>query len=119
MGFTRFNVVDHTFNYSAPLSVWTHLTFVATPSNTTLYVLDAHLKPQVWPAAVDLRGLASFDFQGYLSAPNPRTPLEVYEAQLLAAYKNQQREIAHLQKFVDRFGAKASMASRAKSKEAV
>ena len=34
-----------------------------------------------------------------------------------AAFKNQQREIAHLQKFVDRFGAKASMASRAKSKE--
>jgi len=37
--------------------------------------------------------------------------------QQAAAYKNQQREIAHLQKFVDRFGAKASMASRAKSKE--
>ena len=34
-----------------------------------------------------------------------------------ALFKNQQREIAHLQKFVDRFGAKASMASRAKSKE--
>jgi ATP-binding cassette subfamily F protein 3 len=37
--------------------------------------------------------------------------------QQAAVYKNQQREIAHLQKFVDRFGAKASMASRAKSKE--
>ncbi len=37
--------------------------------------------------------------------------------QQLSAYKNQQRQIAHLQKFVDRFGAKASMASRAKSKE--
>ena len=34
-----------------------------------------------------------------------------------AMFKNQQREIAHLQTFVDRFGAKASMASRAKSKE--
>ncbi len=39
------------------------------------------------------------------------------KAQQAAAFKNQQREIAHLQKFVDRFGAKASMASRAKSKE--
>ncbi len=38
-------------------------------------------------------------------------------AQQIALYKNQQREIAHLQKFVDRFGAKASLASRAKSKE--
>ncbi len=37
--------------------------------------------------------------------------------QQAAVFKNQQREIAHLQKFVDRFGAKASMASRAKSKE--
>ncbi|MBL9210235.1 MAG: ABC-F family ATP-binding cassette domain-containing protein, partial [Opitutaceae bacterium] len=42
---------------------------------------------------------------------------EARKAQQAAAYKNQQREIAHLQKFVDRFGAKASMASRAKSKE--
>src|SRR5690606_6451684 len=37
--------------------------------------------------------------------------------QQLARYKNQQREIAHLQRFVDRFGAKATLASRAKSKE--
>lgn len=42
---------------------------------------------------------------------------EARHAQQLAAYKNQQREIAHLQRFVDRFGAKASLASRAKSKE--
>ena len=39
------------------------------------------------------------------------------KAQQASNFKNQQREIAHLQKFVDRFGAKASMASRAKSKE--
>jgi ATP-binding cassette subfamily F protein 3 len=39
------------------------------------------------------------------------------KAQQLARFKNQQREIAHLQRFVDRFGAKASLASRAKSKE--
>ncbi len=37
--------------------------------------------------------------------------------QQAALYKNQQREIAHQQKFVDRFGAKASMATRAKAKE--
>ncbi|HTB79904.1 MAG TPA: ATP-binding cassette domain-containing protein [Opitutaceae bacterium] len=39
------------------------------------------------------------------------------KAQQAARFKNQQREIAHLQRFVDRFGAKASLASRAKSKE--
>ena len=42
---------------------------------------------------------------------------EARKAQQISLFKNQQREIAHLQKFVDRFGAKASMASRAKSKE--
>ena len=38
------------------------------------------------------------------------------EEQQLAAYKNQQREIAPLQEFVDRFRAKASKASQAQSK---
>ncbi|MSU64694.1 MAG: ABC transporter ATP-binding protein [Opitutus sp.] len=42
---------------------------------------------------------------------------EARQEQQASAFKNQQREIAHLQRFVDRFGAKASMASRAKSKE--
>jgi ATP-binding cassette, subfamily F, member 3 len=42
---------------------------------------------------------------------------EASESQQLAAFKNQQREVAHLQRFIDRFGAKASLASRAKSKE--
>jgi ATP-binding cassette subfamily F protein 3 len=42
---------------------------------------------------------------------------EARQAQQAALYKNQQREIAHLQRFVDRFGAKATLASRAKSKE--
>jgi ATP-binding cassette subfamily F protein 3 len=36
--------------------------------------------------------------------------------QLLAAYKNQQRDIARLQEFADRFRAKASKASQAQSK---
>jgi len=42
---------------------------------------------------------------------------EAYEEQQFAAWKNQQREIAHLQRFIDRFGAKNTLASRAKSKE--
>ncbi|HZZ56780.1 MAG TPA: ABC-F family ATP-binding cassette domain-containing protein [Opitutaceae bacterium] len=42
---------------------------------------------------------------------------EAHHAQQITLHKNQQREIAHLQRFVDRFGAKASLASRAKSKE--
>jgi len=38
------------------------------------------------------------------------------EAQLLSAYKNQQREIAHMMDFVTRFRAKASKAAQAQSK---
>ena len=42
---------------------------------------------------------------------------DAHHERQLSVFKNQQREIAHLQRFVDRFGAKASLASRAKSKE--
>ncbi|MGD1086162.1 MAG: ABC-F family ATP-binding cassette domain-containing protein, partial [Verrucomicrobiota bacterium] len=41
---------------------------------------------------------------------------EAAEIQLQAAYKNQQREIAHLMEFVERFRAKASKAAQAQSK---
>jgi ATP-binding cassette, subfamily F, member 3 len=41
---------------------------------------------------------------------------EASEAQLLAAYKNQQKEIEKLQLFVDRFRAKSSKAAQAQSK---
>ncbi len=39
-----------------------------------------------------------------------------FEEQRLAAYKNQQREIAHLMEFVDRFRAKNTKAAQAQSK---
>ncbi|HEY8995279.1 MAG TPA: ABC-F family ATP-binding cassette domain-containing protein [Lacunisphaera sp.] len=51
------------------------------------------------------------NYDDYLNEKDAR------KEQQAAVFKNQQREIAHLQKFVDRFGAKASMATRAKSKE--
>jgi len=41
---------------------------------------------------------------------------EATDAQLLASYKTQQKEIAHLQAFADRFKAKASKATQAQSK---
>ena len=41
---------------------------------------------------------------------------EAQEEQLLAAYKNQQREIAHLMEFVNRFRAKNTKATQAQSK---
>jgi len=44
------------------------------------------------------------------------TQREANEQQLIAAYKNQQREIDRLQTFADRFRAKASKASQAQAK---
>ena len=41
---------------------------------------------------------------------------EASEQQLMAAYKNQQREITHMMQFVNRFRAKASKAAQAQSK---
>ena len=41
---------------------------------------------------------------------------DAQEVQIAAAYKNQQREIAHLMNFVDRFRAKNTKASQAQSK---
>ena len=42
---------------------------------------------------------------------------DAHESQQLAAHKNQQRQIDHLQTFVDRFGAKNTKATQAKSKQ--
>lgn len=64
---------------------------------------------------LELRGATLHKYTGnyddYLEQKDAR------HDQMLALFKSQQREIAHQQKFVDRFGAKSSMATRAKSKE--
>ena len=55
-----------------------------------------------------IRYTGNYDDYVHLRAAN--------DAQQLAAYKSQQKEIAHLQAFADRFKAKASKASQAQSK---
>jgi hypothetical protein len=37
VGFTHFGVADYSFSYTVPAGAWTHLVFVGTSSNTTLY----------------------------------------------------------------------------------
>ncbi|WP_240662473.1 LamG domain-containing protein [Streptomyces sp. WAC 06738] len=37
VGFTRFGVADHSFDYTLPLNRWVQLTWVAEPDRTTLY----------------------------------------------------------------------------------
>jgi hypothetical protein len=38
VGFTEYGVADYTFNYEAPIGSWAHLAFVATETETRLYV---------------------------------------------------------------------------------
>jgi ATP-binding cassette, subfamily F, member 3 len=61
---------------------------------------------------IDQRKLISYrgNYDEYVSQKAAR------QEQLLAAYKNQQREIKRLQIFIDRFGAKNTKASQAQSK---
>ncbi|MFM9001679.1 MAG: ABC-F family ATP-binding cassette domain-containing protein, partial [Opitutia bacterium] len=64
---------------------------------------------------IELRGQRLHEYSG--NYDDFLAEREARKERQQALFKNQQREIAHLQTFVDRFGAKASMASRAKSKE--
>ena len=61
---------------------------------------------------IDQRKLISYrgNYDDYVTQKAAR------QEQLLAAYKNQQREIKRLQTFIDRFGAKNTKASQAQSK---
>ena len=85
------------------------------PGGLLLISHDREFLNTLCTGILELRGGALNRYTGnyddYLNEKDAR------KAQQAALFKNQQREIAHLQKFVDRFGAKASLASRAKSKE--
>jgi ATP-binding cassette subfamily F protein 3 len=61
---------------------------------------------------IDQRKLMSYrgNYDSYVTQRSAR------QEQILAAYKNQQREIKRLQVFIDRFGAKNTKASQAQSK---
>jgi ATP-binding cassette subfamily F protein 3 len=61
---------------------------------------------------IDQRSLTAYrgNYEDYVAQKAAR------QEQALAAFKNQQREIKHLQTFIDRFGAKNTKASQAQSK---
>src|SRR5579862_3441082 len=75
---------------------------------------DREFINQLVDSIIELRSAQLFRYRGnYEDYLAQRAAQEV---QQLAAYKNQQREIASLQEFADRFRAKASKASQAQSK---
>ncbi|MDB6058159.1 MAG: hypothetical protein JWO95_2003 [Verrucomicrobiales bacterium] len=41
VGFTQFGIKDYSFNYICPVNEWTHLAWVSTTTNTSLYVNGA------------------------------------------------------------------------------
>ena len=84
------------------------------PGGILMISHDRDFLNQLVSGIIEIRMAKVFRYTGnYESFLEQR---ETNEAQLEAAYRNQQREIAKLQDFADRFRAKASKASQAQSK---
>ncbi len=84
------------------------------PGAILLISHDREFLNQLVGSIVEIRQSSLIRYHG--NYENYLVQREASEVQLLAAYKNQQKEIAHLQEFADRFRAKASKASQAQSK---
>jgi ATP-binding cassette, subfamily F, member 3 len=84
------------------------------PGGIVLISHDREFLNQLVTGIIELRQSKLFSYTG--NYDNFLEQKAAAEAQQLAAYKNQQREIGRLQEFADRFGAKASKASQAQSK---
>jgi ATP-binding cassette, subfamily F, member 3 len=86
----------------------------AYPGGILIISHDREFLNQLIGSVVEIRQSRLFRYRGNYNAYLEQR--EANEEQLLAAWKNQQREIARLQTFVDRFRAKNTKASQAKSK---
>jgi ATP-binding cassette subfamily F protein 3 len=75
---------------------------------------DREFLNQLVDSIVEIRQAALIRYRG--NYDDYLVQRDAKEEQLLAAYKNQQREIAHLMSFVERFRAKNTKASQAQSK---
>ena len=75
---------------------------------------DREFLNQLVGSIVEIRQGKLFRYRG--NYEEYLTQRDAAEAQQLSAYKNQQREIAHLMEFVDRFRAKNTKAAQAQSK---
>lgn len=75
---------------------------------------DREFLNQLVDSVIEIRQSRLFRYRGNYEAFLEQR--KATEEQLMAAYKNQQREIARLQEFVDRFRAKNTKAAQAQSK---
>jgi ATP-binding cassette subfamily F protein 3 len=84
------------------------------PGSILMISHDRNFLNELTTHTVEIRQRRLIRYRGnYDSCLEQRAAADV---QLLAAYKNQQREIAHMMEFVDRFRAKNTKASQAQSK---
>lgn len=84
------------------------------PGGILLISHDREFLNQLVTGIIEIRSGQLWDYTG--NYDNFLEQRAAREQQQLAAYKNQQKEIARLQEFADRFRAKASKASQAQSK---
>ena len=84
------------------------------PGGVLMVSHDRDFLNQLVTAVVEIRQTRLFRYRGNYDAYLEQR--EAAEEQLVAAWKNQQREIARLQRFVDRFRAKNTKATQAQSK---
>jgi len=84
------------------------------PGGILLISHDREFLNQLITGIIEIRGGRLWDYTG--DYEDFLAQRQAQQDQQLAAYKNQQREIARLQEFADRFRAKASKASQAQAK---
>ncbi len=84
------------------------------PGGVLIISHDREFLNQLVDSVIEIRGARLVRYRGNYDAYLEQR--EALEAHHLAAWKNQQREIARLQRFVDRFRAKNTKASQAQSK---
>ncbi|MBI3879342.1 MAG: ABC-F family ATP-binding cassette domain-containing protein [Verrucomicrobia bacterium] len=94
--------------------LWFQEYLFAYPGGIVLISHDREFLNTLVTGIIELRQQKLFSYTG--NYDNFLEQRAAAEAQQLAAHKNQQRDIARLQEFADRFGAKASKASQAQSK---
>ncbi len=94
--------------------LWLQEYLRAYPGAILLISHDREFLNQLVDTIVEIRQGRLFRYRGNYDAYLEQS--QANEEQLLAAYKNQQRQIARLQTFVDRFRAKNTKATQAKSK---
>jgi hypothetical protein len=66
VGFTKKSVADYAFNYTAPVDIWVHLTFVGSSSGTSLYVNGDLLENKAVVIDCPMGKIGAWGTQGYL-----------------------------------------------------